>query len=98
MGCIGMVFPLVLGEGYHSIQAIIEQRYTASLVIILFAIIAKIMATSLTVGSGGSGGVFAPSLLVGSLIGMLYRRIIIVFPSVAWVGDGYFALLGSRAH
>jgi CIC family chloride channel protein len=95
VGLIGTLFPVVLGEGYQSIRAIIEQRYTASLLIILFTIIAKIMATSLTVGSGGSGGVFAPSLLIGSLIGMLYRRIMIfVFPSVVWVGDGYFALLG----
>jgi CIC family chloride channel protein len=95
VGLIGTLFPVVLGEGYHSIRTIIEQRYTASLLIILLTIIAKIMATSFTVGSGGSGGVFAPSLFIGSLIGKLYGRIMIfLIPSVVRVGDGYFALLG----
>jgi CIC family chloride channel protein len=67
MGFIALFLPEVLGPGYGIIQLTIDDRYT--LLILLIIIFAKIVVTSLTIGSGGSGGVFAPSLVIGSTIG-----------------------------
>ncbi len=58
-------------------------------------VLAKIAATALILGWGGSGGVFAPCLVIGSFIGLLYHHIInAVWPSASWAEGGFFALLG----
>jgi CIC family chloride channel protein len=67
VGAIGITFPQVFGVGYSTIsQALTAQIPVAVLGILLFA---KIAATSLTLGSGGSGGIFAPSLFLGAMTG-----------------------------
>lgn len=68
VGVIGLVEPEVLGLSEDVIQDIITGSVltVGALVVLL---VAKVVATSLTVGSGGSGGVFFPSLLVGAAIG-----------------------------
>ena len=58
-------------------------------------VLAKIFATSLTLGWGGSGGIFAPSLVIGSFVGLFFQRgLVILFPFVDWVNEGCYALLG----
>jgi CIC family chloride channel protein len=95
VGIIGLFLPVVLGEGYHSIQILIEGRYGQILVIVALASFAKILATALTLGWGGSGGIFAPCLVIGSLVGVTYHHVLtLIWPSVPWVNEGYFALLG----
>ncbi len=95
VGIIGIFLPVVMGEGYHSIREMIHNSFTPGLAIVLIATLVKILATSLTLGWGGSGGIFAPSLVVGSLAGLTYHRIISgLWPSVDWVNEGCFALLG----
>ncbi len=95
VGIIAMLLPEVLGEGYELIRIIIEQRFPSGMYIIGLIIVAKIMATSLTVGTGRSGGLFAPCLVIGSFIGLLYQRCLVTaLPSVSWAGESYFALLG----
>jgi len=95
VGLIGFLFPVVLGEGYHSIREMINGTFMTGIGIIALAALAKIVATSLTLGTGGSGGIFAPSLVVGSLVGLAYHRaLVFVWPTVDWVNEGCFALLG----
>lgn len=95
VGIMGMVFPDVMGEGYHAIQAMIEGAYHQGLAIAAFLMLAKILATALTLGWGGSGGVFAPSLVVGSFAGLAWHRLLVFFwPHVNWVNEGCFALVG----
>jgi len=95
VGFIGMALPVVLGEGYHAIDAMIAGHFTPGLAIVAAATLAKILATALTLGSGGSGGIFAPSLVIGSLAGLTYHRALTMFwPSVEWIEEGCFALLG----
>ncbi len=67
VGLIAVFLPQVLGGGYAWIQSAIDGQ----LVVLLMAalILAKIVATSCTISSGGSGGVFAPSLFIGSMLG-----------------------------
>jgi chloride channel protein, CIC family len=95
VGIIGLFLPVVLGEGYHSVKTLIEGQYDQVLVIVALASFAKIAATALTLGWGGSGGIFAPCLVIGSLVGVTYHHLLTLFwPSVSWVNEGYFALLG----
>ncbi|MBN2327991.1 MAG: chloride channel protein [Candidatus Omnitrophica bacterium] len=95
VGLIGLFAPDVLGEGYHTIRAIIEQRYAPTFLILLLLIVGKIAATSLTLGTGSAGGVFAPALVLGSMTGLCYWQMLdSLWPSREWVGGGCFALLG----
>jgi len=58
-------------------------------------IVCKIVATSLTLGTGSAGGVFAPSLVLGSFVGLTYWQLLeLIWPDYPWVGGGCFALLG----
>ncbi len=63
-----MFMPVVLAEGYHSIQEMISGTFSMGMFLIFVAVFAKIFATAMTLGWGGSGGIFPPSLLSGSLI------------------------------
>ncbi|MCP3953547.1 MAG: chloride channel protein, partial [Desulfobacterales bacterium] len=95
VGIIGMFLPVVLGEGYHSVQAMISGTFSSGLLFVALAVIAKMAATAFTLGWGGSGGIFAPCLVIGSLAGLVYHRaLVIIWPQVTWVNEGCFALLG----
>ena len=67
VGILALGLPQILGGGYGWIQQAIDGRLTGSLLLLLLA--AKILAFSLTVSSGGSGGVFAPTLYLGAMLG-----------------------------
>lgn len=69
VGVIGLALPSVLGTGHQAIQDIIDYRMGAGVLLLLVA--AKIVATSLTIGSGGAGGDMAPALVIGAALGGL---------------------------
>ncbi len=95
VGLIALAYPEVLGEGYEVIRTVIEQAFPPGLWITGIIVLAKIAATSLTIGSGRSGGLFAPCLVIGSFVGLFYQRFLVAaFPAVSWAGESYFALLG----
>ncbi len=88
LGMMALRLPQVLGGGYGWIQEAIDGRLALGLLLIL--ILAKMLALSLTVSSGGSGGIFAPSLFVGSMLGG-------VFAAVAHVPPAGFVIVGMAA-
>ncbi len=95
VGIIGLNLPVVLGEGYYAILSMIDGSFKTGLAIVVIAMLMKILATSLTLGTGGSGGIFAPSLVIGSFAGLTYHRALQwLWPTVDWVNEGCFALLG----
>lgn len=95
VGIISLFFPVVAGEGYHFIQDIIQGVFSGGIIFAAVCVLAKITATSLTLGWGGSGGIFAPCLVIGSLLGLTYHRILNALGSSAsLVEEGCFALLG----
>ena len=98
VGLLGLSFPSVLGKGYDVVSTIIENGYQSGLVLVALAAFAKIVATSLTIGTGGSGGIFAPCLVIGALGGLAYQRGLVFFwPAVSWAEEGFFAILGMAA-
>lgn len=67
VGVIGLALPQALGMGHDTIQSIIDYRLGAGVLALL--VVAKIVATSLTIGSGGAGGDMAPALVIGAALG-----------------------------
>jgi CIC family chloride channel protein len=73
VGGLAFFLPQVLGGGYGWIQEAIEGHLPVGLMFGL--VFAKIAATSFTISSGGSGGVFAPSLFIGAMLGGAYGTV-----------------------
>jgi CIC family chloride channel protein len=94
VGLLGMGLPHVLGGGYGWIQEAIDGRLTIGLMFLL--VFAKTLALGLTVSSGGSGGVFAPSLFVGAMLGGFLAQIFHQ-PPAAFVIVGMAALFAGAA-
>jgi CIC family chloride channel protein len=95
VGLIALVFPVVLGEGYGWIQSMISDTFSMGIALTFAALLAKILATAFTLGWGGSGGIFAPCLLLGSLTGALFFQVATtLFPNLALASAGAYALLG----
>ena len=67
LGLLVLALPQVWGGGYQFIQQAMEHKLAISLMFLLVA--GKIFATSFTISSGGSGGVFGPSLFIGAMLG-----------------------------
>jgi len=81
LGVLAFFLPEVLAGGYQWIQSAIDGQLAVSLMIAL--VFGKIVATTLTISSGGSGGVFAPSLFIGSMLGGFYGNICgRIFPEI----------------
>ncbi|MBW2030954.1 MAG: chloride channel protein [Deltaproteobacteria bacterium] len=92
IGLMGLWLPHILGVGYGAIDLALEQQLAWQVMAVL--IIYKILATSVTIGSGGSGGIFAPSLFIGSMVGGLYGAIVhSVFPGVT-ASSGAYSIVG----
>ncbi|WP_346297650.1 chloride channel protein [Geoglobus acetivorans] len=68
-GAIIYLIPPAMGMSYGYVQLAIDGKLTV--IMALSLLLGKILATSFTVGSGGSGGVFAPSIVIGSMVGAL---------------------------
>jgi CIC family chloride channel protein len=94
VGLLALALPQVLGGGYGWIQEAMDDRLP--LMILLALIFAKMLAFALTVSSGGSGGVFAPSLFVGAMVGGLMAKLFHQ-PSAAYVIVGMGAVFGGAA-
>jgi CIC family chloride channel protein len=95
IGAIGLVFPHIFGVGYGTIEQVLHNELPLRLMAIL--VVVKLLATSLTIGSGGSGGVFAPSLFLGAMLGGSFGTVVhIVFPTVT-AAPGAYALVGMAA-
>ena len=93
-GAIGLFVPEVMGSSYPVIQkTLVSGSYgLAALLVIFFA---KAIATSFTVGSGGSGGVFAPALVCGGALGGAFGIAFAhVLPASWGIHPGAFALVG----
>ncbi len=96
VGTIGIAYPQVFGNGYEFAQQALFGQMGWTLLLGLF--IFKMVATSITLGSGGAGGVFAPLIYIGVMMGGLYGYLVhALFPSFtaptqvyALVGMGSF--------
>jgi len=77
VGLIGIMVPQVLSDGYETIDMALKSNVL--LLSALLFLFVKILATSLTLGSGGSGGVFAPALFTGAMVGAAFGVLLNMF-------------------
>jgi CIC family chloride channel protein len=106
LGGLALAYPLVTGVtwegmpqiynvGYEIIEAALTNQLTLTVVITLLVL--KLLATIITLGSGGSGGVFAPSLFMGAMLGTAFGLVLNqIFPAIT-TPPGAYALVGMAA-
>lgn len=95
VGSIGIMFPQIMGDGYQFIETVLYGGGMTNLLICL--IFLKIIATGITLGSGGSGGVFAPALFIGTMIGGTFGGIVQQLLPGYTAGSGAYASVGIGA-
>lgn len=67
IGIIGVWFPQIFGVGYGTVDLALTNHL--GLTLLLTLLVLKLLATSITIAAGGSGGVFSPGLYMGSMLG-----------------------------
>lgn len=92
VGVIALRLPHVYGNGFEAVNLTLREQLPIKL--LLFLIPAKLVASSLTYGSGGAGGLFTPSLMLGALVGGAFGYgVHDLFPTVT-AEHGAYALVG----
>ncbi len=95
LGLLLLVLPQMYGVGYPVLAAGVAGRYTIVFLVVL--LVGKMLATSLTIGIGGSGGVFAPSLFIGAMLGSAFGEVVhLVAPGFSGP-VGAYGLIGMGA-
>ncbi len=88
IGIIALLFPQIMGVGYDSINNALHENIIWYVALLL--VFVKLIATSLTLGSGGSGGIFAPSLFIGAMLGYSFGSVAHnIFPAVTATPGAY---------
>jgi CIC family chloride channel protein len=103
VGSIGIFLPQIMGNGYEVIESALAGRILLPTIALL--VFFKILTTSVTIGSGGSGGIFAPALFIGAMAGGSFGYCVhYLFPAwtaspqaYATVGIGAFLAAATHA-
>ncbi|KAK3596094.1 hypothetical protein CHS0354_027364 [Potamilus streckersoni] len=97
VGLMGLFQPGVMGDGYEYILRALRTPIEINFYVLGFLVVMKMIATSVTLGSGNFGGVFAPSLFIGAMFGGFFAGVVnIILPSVG-IPEGSYALIGMGA-
>lgn len=111
LGLLIFIFPPLFGEGYSSMKSMLSGRphellnssmfYSLSedkwlfLLFLVGILFFKVIAVAITTGSGGIGGVFAPSLFMGGITGFTFAKVVnLVFPDWIRLSESNFSLVG----
>ncbi len=92
LGALALVIPQIHSTGYPVMESALHGLLPLQLVFALM--LAKILATCLTLGSGGSGGIFAPGLFIGAMMGSTYGIIVHSFFPGITAGASSYAMVG----
>lgn len=102
VGVAAIWTPHIMGSGYETIEDALNNNLFGTTLVLLC--LAKMVGTALTVGTGGSGGIFLPSLFIGAMLGGAYGRLVnnwwpeIVSSPGAYSLVGMSALFAAAAH
>jgi CIC family chloride channel protein len=95
VGSLALAYPEVCGNGYVVVQSILHGRWLWSTLALILAF--KLLATAATFGSGAVGGVFTPTLVVGSALGYLFGTVTAAIVPHAGLEPSAYALVGMGA-
>lgn len=99
VGSMIFCFPVLYGDSYAGLKEVISQisgQQISGMLMILMLIFLKPLAASLTLGAGGDGGVFAPSIVAGAFLGLLLAQLCNQFWDMGLIPLN-FALVGAAA-
>lgn len=96
VGTIALALPEVLGRGYETTGAVLNEELRAPLLLAALTI-GKLIATSASIGSWGSGGILAPVLMIGATFGALFGEAMQVLVPQLPIQAGAYALVGMAA-
>ncbi|MGB7918665.1 MAG: chloride channel protein [Desulfobacterales bacterium] len=91
-GIIGFFLPQTLAFGYGFAQKALQDQLTIPF--LLFLAVGKVLTTSFSIGSGGSGGVFGPSIVIGGAMGGVVGKIFHHFMPTVVTEPGAFVVVG----
>ena len=113
LGLLIFLFPPLYGEGYFVIEKVINgetsflfensllENFSNSetiVILVMFVLIfVKVIATGVTIGAGGIGGIFAPSMFTGAFLGLAFAKIINFIGLPYALSENNFALVGMAA-
>lgn len=92
VGAMAVFWPYVLGNGYETINLVLAGRLALGLMAVLFVM--KMLATTITLASGGSGGVFTSTMFVGAVLGGVFGAITHQLAPGHTAVSGAYALAG----
>jgi chloride channel protein, CIC family len=92
VGITGLFLPQVFGVGYETITDALHNNIGLTLFGVL--LVAKFLATSVTLAAGGSGGIFAPSLFMGAMLGGAFGMAVNALTPGLTAAPGAYALVG----
>jgi CIC family chloride channel protein len=95
IGAIGIYFPHIFGVGYETIDLALQSSLAWYFLLLFIGL--KLIATSITIGSGGSGGIFAPSLFLGASLGGFVGTVVHSLMPASTASPGAYALVGMGA-
>ena len=98
--CVGLValfLPEAMGIGYETVESILQDApFSISLLVIMLA--TKLVLTAVSLGSGFVGGIFAPAIFLGAILGSAYGQALgLIFPTLAIAAPPAYALVGTAA-
>ncbi|MTJ14129.1 chloride channel protein [Anabaena sp. UHCC 0187] len=99
IGLVGWRYPQILGIGYDTVQAILQDE-DFSLNLLLILLILKLLMTAVSAGSGFVGGLFAPAMFLGASFGSAYAKILaFIAPSIGeyMAAPPAYAMVGMAA-
>ena len=96
VGSMIFIFPYLYGDSYHALKEFVLQPTSISLFVLIALVFLKPLASSLTLGAGGDGGVFAPSIVAGGFLGLTFAMLCNTYfgTSLNYLN---FALIGASA-
>jgi CIC family chloride channel protein len=95
VGILGFFVPQVLGVGYDQVERVLNGDVILRVVLVLAVL--KIIATAVAYASGNAGGIFGPSLFIGSMVGATVGGVAHYFFPASTAGPGAYALVGMGA-
>ncbi|WP_308603226.1 chloride channel protein [uncultured Fibrobacter sp.] len=99
-GLVALLFPQAMGGTWDYVESmtrLVDSEHSPSVFFLLGLVVAKILATSFTVGSGGAGGVFGPSLFLGGVLGAAFAVSVETLAPGLLQKPGAMALVGMGA-
>jgi len=95
IGGLLLVLPQMYGVGYPVLENAVQGKYVIGFLLILM--VGKMLATSLAIGVGGSGGVFAPTLFIGAMAGTAFGDVAHLLAPTLTAPAGVYGLIGMGA-